>query len=90
MPPRLRPPSAHLDVVRDRRDEARQLENREVARELPLERAHELLLARDPVEVVVGVAEADEVERLLAGQQLVARLKVDVRVVVEAEPVLML
>ena len=53
----------------------------EVVRELLLERAHELLLARDPVVVVVGVAVADEVERLLAGEELVAGLEVDVRVV---------
>jgi hypothetical protein len=47
-----------------------------------LERAHELLLSRDPGEVRVGVPETDEVERLLATQLLVARLQVDVREVV--------
>ena len=71
-----------LDVVRDRADEARQLGEREVVRDLILERAHELLLAGEPVEVGVGVAEPDEVERLLAVEPLVARLQVDVRVVV--------
>ena len=81
---------ADLDVLRDRADEARQLGEREVARDLLAERAHELLLARDAVQVGVGVAEADEVERLLAGQQLVARLQVDVRVVVVAAPVFLL
>ena len=57
------------------------VERVEVVRELLLQRAHELLLAREPVVVVVGVPEADELERLLAGQPLVARLEVDVRVV---------
>ena len=60
------------------------LRAREVLRDLLAERAHELLLARDAVEVGVGVPEADEVERLLAVQPLVARLQVDVRVVVVA------
>ena len=46
-------------------------------RELLLERAHELLLPRQPIEVGVGVPEADEVERRAAGQQLVAGLEVD-------------
>jgi hypothetical protein len=46
-----------------------------------LERAHELLLARDAIQIGVGVPEADEVERLPAVQPLVARLQVDVRVV---------
>ena len=36
------------------------------ARDPLLERLHELLLAHDAVEVGVGVAEADEVERVLA------------------------
>ena len=57
------------------------LRRREALRDLLAERAHELLLARDAVEVGVGVPEADEVERLLAVQPLVARLQVDVRVV---------
>ena len=48
------------------------------------ERAHELLLAGDAVQVVVRVAEAHEVERLLAAQQLIPGLEVDVRVVVVA------
>ena len=73
---------ADLDVVRDRADEARQRGEREVVRHLILERAHELLLAREAVEVGVGVAEAHEVERLLARQPLIARLQVDVGVVV--------
>ena len=65
----------------------RQLVQREAVRDLLLERAHEFLLAREPVEVGVGVAEAHEVERLLAGELLVAGLQVDVRVVVVAAPV---
>ena len=43
------------------------------------------------IEVRVGVAEANEIERLLAAQLLVARLQVDVRVVVARyEPVFLL
>ncbi len=42
-----------------------------VLRELLLERAHELLLARDAVVVVVGVAVADKGERIRAAQELV-------------------
>ena len=49
-----------------------------VLRDLLLERPHELLLAREPVVVVVGVAEADERERVGAAQPLVAGLQVDV------------
>ena len=46
-------------------------------RDLLLERPHEHLLARVAVEVRVRVPEADEVERLLAVQLLVAGLQVD-------------
>ena len=72
---------SHLDVVDDGRDERRELQRLEVVGELLLQRADELLLARHPVVVVVGVAEADELERSLAVEQLVARLQVDVGVV---------
>jgi hypothetical protein len=53
----------------------------ERVRDLLPHRRDEGLLAREAEEVRVGVAEADEVERLLAAQVLVARLEVDVRVV---------
>ena len=59
----------------------------EVLRELLLQRLDELLLAGDPVVVVVGVAVADELERLGAAQQLVARLDVDVGVVLRGAAV---
>ena len=48
--------------------------------DLILERADEQLLAGVAVEVAVGVAEADEVERLVAAELLVAGLQVDRRV----------
>ena len=70
--------AAHLDVLRDRRDDLRQVERVEAVRHLLLERAHELLLAREPVEVRVGVPEADELERRAARDALVAGLEVDV------------
>src|SRR5947208_230477 len=76
------PLCADLDVLRDRADEARERGDREALRHLLAERADELLLARVAVQVVVRVTEPDEVERLLAGQALVARLQVDVREVV--------
>ena len=58
------PPTSTLFVIVETSDG--QLEELRLLRELLLDRAHELLLARDPVVVVVGVAVADEVERLLA------------------------
>ena len=44
------------------------------------ERLEEELLPRDAVDVGVGVPEADEVERLLAVELLVAGLEIDLRV----------
>ena len=55
-----------------------------LVRHAVLERLEEQLLAREPVEVGVGVAEADEVERLLAVELLVAGLEVDLRVAARA------
>ena len=69
-----------LDVVRDRVDDLRQRERREALLDLALERLHELLLARDAVEVGVGVPEAHVVERLPPGELLVAGPEVDRRV----------
>ena len=70
-----------LDVLRDRADDAGQLERREVVLDLLLQRLHEHLLADHAVEVRVGVPEADEAERVVAVQPLVPRVEVDVRVV---------
>jgi hypothetical protein len=75
-----------LDVVRDRIDDRGDLQRREVLADLFPDRADELLLARVSVQVVVGVAEADEVECLLTAQELVAGLQVDIRVVVVGGP----
>ena len=73
-----------LDVVRDRVDDLRQRERREALLDLALERLHELLLARDAVEVGVRVPEADVVERLPPGELLIAGPQVDLRVAVRA------
>ena len=84
---------ADLDVLGDRLDHARQVERPGTGPDLILERAQEELLARDPVQVGVGVAIADEVERLVAAELLVAGEEVDRRVaevaaaVVEVAPV---
>ena len=69
-----------LHVVADSADEPRNVADREGAGELLLHRLDEQLLPRDPVDVRVGVPEADEVERRAAGQALVARLEIDLRV----------
>ncbi len=71
-----------FDVPGDRVHEARHAERREVRADLFPERAHEFLLARDAVEVGVGVPVADEVECLLPVETLVTGLQVDVREVV--------
>ena len=55
-----------LDVVRDRVDDLRQRDRREALLDLALERLDELLLARDAVQVGVGVPVAHVVERLPA------------------------
>ena len=60
-----------LDVVRDRVDDLRQRDRREALLDLALERLHELLLARDAVEVGVRVPVANVVERLPTGELLV-------------------
>ncbi len=70
----------HLDVVLQRADHARDARDRDARRHAVLERFEEELLAREPVDVGVGVPEADEVERLLPVEALVARLEVDRRV----------
>ena len=69
-----------LDVLLERADQLRDVEEREPACEAVLQRLEEELLPREPVEVGVGVPEADEVERLLAVELLVAGLQVDRRV----------
>src|SRR4029450_13848504 len=63
---------ADLDVVGNRSDDLERLEDREVARNLLLPPPHDLLLPREPVEVVVGMPEADVCERVATLQQLVA------------------
>ena len=79
-----------LDELRHGQREARA---RQLILDLRLERAHEHLLPRESVEIRVGVPVADVVERLVAGELLVARLEVDRRVaegaaaVVEVAPV---
>jgi len=65
--------AADLDVVLERADDPGDLEDRERRGEPILQRLEEELLARDTVDVGVRVPEADEVERLLAVEQLVAR-----------------
>ena len=82
----VRAAARDLDVVLERADQLRDLEEREPAREAVLERLEEELLAREPVEVGVGVAEADEVERLLAVELLVAGMEVDRRVAARVRP----
>ena len=72
---------ADLDVLRDRVDDAGDARHRPVGRDLLAHRLYEALLAGDPIEVGVRMAVADVVERLLRGQVLVARVKVDRRVV---------
>ena len=71
----------HVVVLGDRVDDPEQGREAERLGHLLTSGADELLLPREPVEIGVGVPEADEVERLLARQVLVARLQVDVRVV---------
>jgi hypothetical protein len=71
---------ADLDVPGDRLDHTRQIEEARARLDLVLERADEELLPRDPVEVVVGVPVADEIERLVAAELLVAGEEVDRRV----------
>ncbi len=82
------------DRLGDRRDDRGQLRDVRTRRELLLHALHERLLARVAEEVVVGVAEAHERERLAAAEPLVAGLEVDgrvvlaeARVVVEVAPV---
>ena len=69
-----------LDVVRDHVHDLRQRGEPDVRLDLVLERLHELLLARDAVEVAVGVPVADVVERAAAVQLLVPGPEVDRRV----------
>ena len=84
--------ASDLDVLLDRAEQARDMELR-IAGELLFRGADELLLANDAEEVRVRVPVADEVERLLAAQSLVAGLQVDPgvagrpSVVVEVAPV---
>ena len=81
---------ADLDVVRDRVDERGISVNEKFCATCSRnERTNSCWRARR-YEVGVGVAEAHEVERLLAGEPLVARLQVDVRVVVVAVPMFLL
>ncbi len=68
-----------LEAPLHRPDDLRDVEDREAAREPILQRLDEELLARDAVEIRVGVAVAHEVERLLAVELLVAGLEVDRR-----------
>ncbi len=68
---------ADLDVLRDRLDHLGEVERPRAGLDLILERAHEQLLARDAVEVGVRVPVADEVERLVAAELLVAGEEVD-------------
>ena len=82
-PPPARPISM---LLLHRADDRRGLQEREAAREPVLQRLDEQLLARRPVEVGVGVAVADVVERLLAVELLVARLEVDLRVIRRGRP----
>ncbi len=77
----------NLHVVRDRIDHLREGERLEGRLDLRLERLHELLLPRDAVEVGVGVAVANEVERSPPGEPLVAGAKVDRRVAERAAAV---
>src|SRR5205085_10582374 len=69
-----------LEVLLERADQLRNVEEREAAREAVFQRLEEELLPREPIEVGVGVPEADEVERLLPIELLVAGLQVDGRV----------
>jgi hypothetical protein len=71
---------ADLDIVRGGLDDRQRLEEIEAVLELFLHRLHEQLLPHYPVEVRVGMTEADEVERAAARQALIARLEVDRRV----------
>jgi hypothetical protein len=68
---------ADLDVLGDRLDHPRQVERPGAGTDLILERAQEELLARNAVQVGVGVAIAHEVERLVAAELLVAGEEVD-------------
>ena len=70
---------ADLDVARDGSHELGQLDRAERAPNLILERPDEGLLARDPVEVGVGVPEPDVVERLIAAEPLIPGMEVDRR-----------
>ena len=72
---------ADLDVVGDVGDDLRQLERVEVSRDLVAQGTQELLLPGEPVEVGIGVPEADELECAATRQALVAGRQVDVRVV---------
>ena len=77
---RLAAALGHLDVLGDSPDEAGELEDVPGARDALLQRLHELLLTNYAVEVRVGVAMTDEVERVPAVQELVAGLQVERRI----------
>src|SRR5581483_10367427 len=74
----------HDDALLDGAEDARDVLNLEAGGEAILERLQEELLAREAVQVGVGMAEADEVERLLAVQLLIAGLEIDRRVAARA------
>ena len=71
---------ADLDVALERADDLRDSKSEKLDAHAVLQRIEEQLLPREPVEVGVGVPEADEVERLLAVELLVAGMQVDLRV----------
>src|SRR5438309_2302802 len=68
-----------LQAPLHRSDDLRDVEDRETARQPVLKRLDEELLARDAIEVGIGVPVPDEVERLLSVELLVAGLEVDRR-----------
>ena len=72
---------ADLDVALQRADDLEDVEDR-ARRHALAQCGDEELLAREAVEIRIGVSEADEVERFLAVELLVARLQVDLRVAV--------
>ena len=76
--------AAHLEVVGQRVEQAEEVGARRPDVEPPLELAHEGLLARRAQEVGVEVAIAHVLERLEAGELLVAGLEVDRGVVARA------
>ena len=76
--------AAHLEIVGQRVEQAEQVRARRPHVQAPLELAHERLLARRADEVGVEVAVADVLQRLQAGELLVAGLQIDLGVVAGA------